>query len=135
MVRTKQSRGTRRGATLLFLHLLMAVYSCSSLFSKTAARYSFTDIHFLLCYAGMIGVLGIYAIGWQQVIKRIPLTSAYAHRAVTVVWGIVWGVLFFGEKVSSGKLLGAAMILAGIVLYARADFHQESENEPTEVSQ
>ena len=49
------------------------------------------------------------AIGWQQVIKRIPLTTAFANKAVTVVWGLVWGALFFREAVTPGKLLGAAL--------------------------
>jgi drug/metabolite transporter (DMT)-like permease len=66
-------------------------------------------------------ILFVYAIGWQQVIKRLPLTTAYANRGITVVWGIVWGMLFFGEEITLFKLVGAAMIIGGIVLFAQAD--------------
>ena len=69
----------------------------------------------------MIAVLGIYAIGWQQVIKRMPLTSAYANKAVTIVWGIIWGALLFHESVTPLKLLGAAIVLVGVVLFSLAD--------------
>ncbi len=110
-----------RTKVLVALHLLLMVYSTGSIFSKTAAQYSFMSWQFILGYGGMIAVLGIYAIGWQQVIKRMPLTAAYANRAVTVAWGIVWGVLVFHEGISPLKLVGAAVVLAGVVLFAIAD--------------
>ena len=64
-------------------------------------------------------ILFIYAIGWQQVIKRIPLTTAYANKAVTTIWGTIWGVLLFHEGFSAGKLAGIAIIISGIVLFTR----------------
>lgn len=110
-----------RGKTLFGLHLLLMVYSLCSICGKLAAGFDFLSPGFVLCYGGMIAVLGIYAIGWQQVIKRMPLTSAYANKAVTIVWGIVWGALLFGEQVTPHKLLGAAVVLAGVVLFSLAD--------------
>lgn len=110
-----------RGKTLLALHALLALYSLCSICGKLAAGFEFMSPGFVLCYGGMIGVLGVYAIGWQQVIKRMSLTSAYANKAVTIVWGIVWGVLLFHEAVTPAKLLGAAVVLAGVVLFSVAD--------------
>lgn len=110
-----------RGKTLLALHALLALYSLCSICGKLAAGFEFMSPGFVLCYGGMICVLGIYAIGWQQVIKRMPLTSAYANKAVTIVWGIVWGVLLFREAVTPAKLIGAAVVLAGVVLFSVAD--------------
>ena len=43
------------------------------------------------------------------------------HKAVTVVWGILWGALFFHESITPGKLIGAAVIVAGVVLFVKAD--------------
>ncbi len=106
---------------LLALHILLAVYSLSGVLSKLASGLSFSDIGFYLCYCGILALLGIYAIGWQQIIKRLPLTTAYANKAVTVVWGIIWGILFFSEQVNLFKFLGAAVVLAGVALYAVAD--------------
>ena len=40
----------------------------------------------------MLAALVAYAFGWQQVIKHLPLTTAYANKAVTVVWGILLGL-------------------------------------------
>lgn len=106
--------------TLVMLHTLLVLFSTSGIFSKLAAGYPFLSLGFILCYGGMVCVLGVYAIGWQQVIKRVPLTTAYANRAVTVVWGIVWGALLFGESVTWQKVLGALVVLAGVALYALA---------------
>ncbi|MBM6817578.1 transporter [Olsenella uli] len=100
---------------------MLAVYSLSSVCAKLAAGFDFMSLGFIACYGGMIALLGVYAIGWQQVIKRLPLTYAYANKAVTVLWGIVWGVLLFQEQVSPLKVLGALIVLAGVVLFSLAE--------------
>ena len=115
--------GARRSqaGVLLALHVLLGVYSLSDVASKKASGTTFLSPGFVLLYAAVLGLLAVYAIGWQQVIKRMPLSSAYANRAITVVWGIFWGYVIFGEAVSVGKLVGAALIICGVVLFARAD--------------
>lgn len=104
--------------TLLLLHGVLLVLSLSGVLSKLASAQKFLSLPFFMLYGGVILILAIYAVVWQQVIKRLPLTFAYANRAITVVWGIIWGLLFFGEKVSLPMLLGASLIVGGIVLYA-----------------
>ena len=107
------------GKTYVLLHLLLILLSFSGVCSKMAAKFPFLSIPFCLYYAGMIAILGIYAIGWQQVIKRLPITVAYANRAMMIVWGVVWGALLFHEAITLGKLLGAAIVIAGILLYVK----------------
>lgn len=106
---------------MLFLHLLLMVYSMSNIFSKLAAGQSFLSFRFCLYYGVIIALLGFYAIGWQQIIKRMPLTLAFANKSVTTVWGLVWGLLFFQERVTVGKLTGIALIVAGVVVFSTAD--------------
>jgi len=113
--------------TLFFLHLLLMVYSMSGICGKKAAGAPFLSFEFCLYYGIIILLLGIYAIGWQQIIKRLPLTMAFANKAVTVVWGIIWGAVFFSESVTIGKIIGAVLVVAGVVLYAYAD-KENSEN-------
>lgn len=107
--------------TLCALHILLMVYSMSSICSKKAADTPFLSLQFCLYYGVVILLLGIYAIGWQQIIKRMPLTVAFANKAVTVLWGLVWGVLFFQERVTAGKIIGILLVMAGVILYVRAD--------------
>ena len=102
------------------LHSIILLYSTTGIFSKLASTTPFLSFRFCLYYGCIILLLGIYAIGWQQIIKRIPLTTAFANKAVTVVWGIVWGTLFFHEQITIGKAVGALLVVLGVVLYAKA---------------
>lgn len=113
--------------TIILLHCILAVYSTSTIFSKLAAGQKFLSIKFCLFYVMIILLLGFYAIGWQQIIKRMPLTAAFANKAVTVVWGIIWGFVFFKEPITKGKVIGAVLVILGIVMYALADKEVEHE--------
>lgn len=106
---------------LVRLHGMLALYSIGGIFSKRAAGVPFLSIPFCLYYGGVILLLAVYAFGWQKIIKHLPLTTAFANKAVTVVWGIVWGWLIFHEQITVGKLLGAALVIAGVVLFVLAD--------------
>ena len=98
----------------LILHLVLLVYSGAALLSKAAALQ--TGIKFIFCYGAVLACLGVYSILWQLVLKRFPLTTAFANKAVVVVWGILWGWLFFDEQITLQKLAGAAVIIVGIVI-------------------
>lgn len=103
---------------LLLLQIILAVYSTSGVLMKTAALQSSANMKLCLCYGAAILLLGLYAVVWQQIIKRIPLTVAFASKAITVVWGIIWGAVFFHEAITAGKVIGAILIIAGIVIFS-----------------
>lgn len=107
--------------TIVLLNIILIIYSLSGFFSKSAAKCSFFSIKFLIFYGLMMIILAGYAICWQQIIKRLPLTLAYANKAVTIVWGILWGFLFFGEDLNAGKVAGSGLVILGVVFYAIAD--------------
>ena len=103
--------------TILALNILLMFFSLGGIFSKLASKQSFLSLEFILCYGALLFIMFVYAIGWQQIIKRLPLTTAYANRAVTIVWGIIWGLLIFNEKLNVGKVIGAVIVIAGVLLY------------------
>lgn len=105
----------------IILHIFLMIYALGSVCSKLAAQQTFGSILFILLYGGVIGSLGIYAIGWQQVIKHLPLTTAYANKAVTVVWGMIFGAILFREQITLRQLFGAVVIIIGVTLYIFAD--------------
>ena len=111
----------KNGRVFFALHLLLVLYSCSGVLSKLASRYAFLSAGFCICYAGIIALLGIYAICWQQIIKRMPLTTANANRAITVVWGMVWGVVVFKEHLGILQVAGGIVVLIGVALFASSD--------------
>jgi drug/metabolite transporter (DMT)-like permease len=113
--------------TLFLLHIMLMIYSMSGICSKLASGEAFLSFRFCFYYAIIILLLGFYAIGWQQIIKRLPLTTAFANKAVTVIWGIIWGAVFFHEKVTVGKVIGAILVIVGVIIYANADGKVEDE--------
>lgn len=105
----------------ILLHLTLMIYSMSGVCSKMAAGESFLSFKFCLFYGGVIALLGFYAIAWQQIIRVLPLTTAFANKAVTTAWGLLWGLLFFHEQITIGKIVGVALVISGVILFTAAD--------------
>ena len=114
------------------LHLLLMMFSVMGICSKTAANQEFMSFPFLFYYGLMLAILAVYAVAWQQIIKRLPLTTAFANKAVTVVWGMVWGVVAFREQISLNKVIGSVIIILGIVLYSKAGEPESQQAEEAE---
>ena len=58
---------------------------------------------------------------WRQIIRVLPLTTAFANKAVTTAWGLLWGLLFFHEHITIGKIVGVALVISGVLLFSAAD--------------
>lgn len=101
---------------LLLLHVIMLLYSISAICSKMAAGENLLSVRFIFLYGCVLFILFVYAILWQQVLKKMPLTTAYANKAVVIIWGLVWGSLFFGEEITVQKIIGSLIIIAGVGL-------------------
>lgn len=114
----------QRIKTFILLHLLIAFYSFSGVCSKLAAGESFLSFKFCLFYAGLILILGVYAIAWQQIIKRMSVMLAYANKAVGVIWAMFWGVLLFHEVLTPQKIIGSLIVMAGTILYTGGEKYE-----------
>lgn len=78
-------------------------------------------MEFILFYGIVLFDLFLYAIVWQRVLKRIPLVTAYANKGVTVIWGLIWGMLVFKEKITTCNIIGAMVIIVGIYMVVKED--------------
>ena len=101
---------------ILMLQAVFLVYSISSVVSKLASGRELFSVEFLLLYGLDILVLGIYALLWQQVIKKFELSVAYANKAVTLLWALVWGICIFHEEITFFKAAGIVLVMAGIFI-------------------
>ena len=115
----------------VLLHIALLIYSTCPLFSKNASMHAFLSPGFIGFYGGFIVVLGIYALLWQQVIKYLPVTTAYANKGITIVWGLLLGRIVFGERISRRQIIAAVIIIAGTLLYVYAD-REETDREETD---
>ena len=105
----------------LLLHISLLFSSLSGVCSKMAENQEFLSIPFFFYYGLVLVIMFGYAIAWQQILKRMPLTVAYANKPVSLIWGMVWGTLIFKEGITWKMILGAVIIFAGICLVVSED--------------
>ncbi len=111
----------------LMLQVVFLIYSFTSLTQKLASSFLPKDAGTteelvwqlfnwkLILSAGLVVLLlGVYALLWQQVIKRFELSVAYANKAITLLWALVWGIFIFHEEITPGKVIGILLVMAGI---------------------
>ena len=80
---------------LIFLHLILFMYSCCGIFSKLAGTQDFFSLQFFIYYGIVLLILFVYAILWQRIIKLL------------------------------GKVIGAIMIILGIIFYTKSGSRNE----------
>ena len=85
------------------LHVELLLYSLGSICSKLAGQNEFLSFKFILFYGLVI------------------LNTAYSNKAITVVWGILWGYLFFQEQIKWNMIVGALIVIAGVIVVVMAD--------------
>ena len=100
----------------IFLHIVLLFYSVIGILSKIASQNPLFSIEFLSCYSLMILGLALYAVFWQKLLKKIPLTTAFSNKSITIIWGMVWGTLIFKEQITVKMILGSIVILFGVYL-------------------
>lgn len=84
-----------------------------------ASRQEMLSWPYLLWMAGAVGVMGVYAILWQQVLKRVELSTAYMFKGTGMIFGLLIAWLILGEQITINNMIGAAVIITGIVLFAK----------------
>ena len=102
--------------TYAVLHFILLMYSFVGVFMKLAFTHEFLSLYFLLFALLAVLFLGIYALIWQQVLKKLPLTVAFTNKAICIAWGMLWGALILGDAVTWYKIVGSVIVFAGVVL-------------------
>ncbi|MFI3176766.1 MAG: EamA family transporter [Eubacteriales bacterium] len=101
---------------VVLLQGIVIIYTMSQVMQKCAALQELFSVGFLIFYGLEFVALFVYAICWQQMIKRFELSIAYANRAVALLWALVWSVLLFQESLTIGKVLGVCVVLIGVMI-------------------
>lgn len=101
---------------ILMLQIVFFIYSINSVVAKFASAQEPFSMNFILLYGLELCVLGVYAILWQQLIKRMELSIAYSNKAVVLLWAMVFGALLFKEQITLTKVAGILLVIVGIVV-------------------
>ena len=97
---------------ILILQLIIMIYTFSGICAKLASGQE--TLFRLLLFTGLEFLcLAVYAILWQQAIKKFDLSVAYANRAMVLLWSMIWAVLVFHDTITLKNILGVALVIAG----------------------
>lgn len=100
----------------IILHIILLIFSTCGIFSKLASSYKFLSFQFILFYGLSILVLFIYTIAWQQILKKIPLITAFLNKSITIIWSMLWGFIIFNENITLKMIVGSIVVLIGVSL-------------------
>ena len=107
--------------TFIYLQLISLLYSVNNIFSKLASNETFMSFRYILFMSLMVCVLGLYAIVWQQILKKVNLSVAFASKGTTILWTILIGYILFNESVSYMQIIGALIVIIGIIVIASGE--------------
>lgn len=112
----------------IVLILAIAIYSMTGILTRCASMHPFLSWQYILLVGGAVGVIGIYAIIWQQLIQRMDISLAYMFKGLGVVFALLICHYIFGEIITLKNIIGAIIIIAGITLFAWADGRDVGRN-------
>ncbi len=119
-------KGPKGLLSILAIQLAVMLYTVSSVCAKMAGTHPGSIRIFGMEISGLspagirwlfleVLCLGLYAVVWQQIIKRYDLSIAYANRAFAIFWTFIWSVLIFHEPVKPLRLIGIIIVFCGIM--------------------
>lgn len=116
---------SREISKIIALLLINLLYASVGIFTKLASQYDFLSWSYIVFFGIAVGIIGIYAILWQQLIKRIDLTTACVFKGTGLIYAMLFAYFIFDEQISWNNILGVLIIITGIVLYA---YHPKAQN-------
>lgn len=95
------------------------LYACTGICTKMASLSEPFSWSYMLWFAGAVMIIGIYALLWQQVLRRIDLSTAYMFKGTTLIFTMLFAALIFGESITLPNIIGSIIIICGITLLSR----------------
>jgi len=96
------------------LYIAFLVYSVTTVFAKFAAQNQILSVKFILFLGMEFLALGIYAVLWQQVLKKFSLITAMSSKGIVVIFSLFWAVIIFNESITLTNIIGIILIVLGI---------------------
>ena len=103
----------------IVLVLVYLFYARISVIMKYTGLQQPLTIEWCVGFVLLVVTLGVYAIAWQQILKRIELGVAYMFKGLSLFFIMLLLALCYGEPITPMKLLSTGIIVMGIVVYAK----------------
>ena len=101
---------------ILILQAVIAIYTLSTVMAKLASGHPTLSLNFFLFYGAELAILAIYALLWQQMIKKFELSIAYTNRAMALLWSLIWAAVIFHDKITLKNIIGVALVITGTII-------------------
>ena len=106
---------------IFILQIVIAIYTLSTVCAKFASGQEFMSFQFILFYGMEMVILAVYAIVWQQLLKKFDVSIAYANKAMGLLWSIVWAILIFNDTITIKNVIGVLIVIVGTIIVNSED--------------
>lgn len=106
---------------IVLLQIIVMIFSLTSVTAKFASMQDAFTSSFFLFYGAELAILAVYALLWQQAIKKFDISVAYANKAMVLLWGLLWGTVIFHDAVNAKEIAGVALVIVGVIVINRGD--------------
>lgn len=100
---------------ILFAIVIYTIFPLSSVFMKIASGTENLIIK-MVWFGLSIGVLGVFSLLWQKLLKNVDLVKAYIFKSTTIIWSVLYGILLFNEQITINMLLGMFITTVGVII-------------------
>jgi multidrug transporter EmrE-like cation transporter len=103
--------------------LLKAATRASGVLISDGGQVSWTATQELLREAPLwigLSCYGVSVILWLGALSRVPVSIAYPMLSVGYVVNAIAAAYLFAEALTAGKLIGIMLVIAGVIVLARA---------------
>lgn len=90
-------------------------------------RYEPFSAGYFFWFGLAVLILGVYAVCWQLILERIPLTTAYLRRGFSYILLFVWSTLIFHETITPKQFIGIAVIFLGMIISVSDEHGKEKK--------
>ena len=111
---------------LISLITVNLLYAIVLILNRMASIYAPLSLGYILLLSVSVIVLAIYALSWQQIIKRMPISDAYMFKGTSIVFVLLFSAWLFDEIITLQNVVGSIIIILGIALFAKADKEVEA---------
>lgn len=103
-------------SSLLLLIVAFLIYSTTGIFTKMASMQEMLSVPYIQYFSLVVLAIGLYAILWQLILKKVDLAKAFLFKSLTVVFALFFAWSIFGEVITCKNILGCVFIVFGIML-------------------
>ena len=104
---------------VLALLLIYLLYAFEPVAAELTSHQDMQSWQFWLGLGTVTGILGLYAICWQQILKHVDLSVAYMFKGTSLIFVLILSFLILGEHITMWNIIGSVVIIIGLIVFAK----------------